>query len=120
MKRDRVIMDGAQPAFIYSGTPIRPADDAPKQVPGHNYWSGSDEFNVKLGANQYWVMGDNRLGSKDCRWFGPIDGKLIHGRIMYRVWSVDSDESWWIWDLVSHPIDFWSRVRWSRFFQRVR
>lgn len=120
IKRDRIIMDGGQPSLIYPATPIRPADDAPQPVAGENYWSGSDEFNVKLGNNQYWVMGDNRLGSKDCRWFGPIDGRLIHGRILYRVWSVDSDESWWILDLIKHPIDFWSRVRWNRFFQRIR
>lgn len=120
MKRSRVIMDGDAPLLVYPGTPIYPSDDAPRQVAGKNYWSGSDEFDVILGADQYWVMGDNRLGSKDCRWFGPIPGRLIHGRIMYRVWSVDSDESWWILDLIKHPIDFWSRVRWVRWFQRVR
>lgn len=120
MKRERILVDGAQPALIYPGTPLYPAQDAPKPVPGENYWSGSDEFDVKLGENQYWVMGDNRLGSKDCRWFGPIDRRLIHGRIIFRVWSVDSDESWFIWDIIKHPIDFWSRVRWHRFFQRIR
>lgn len=120
LKKDRVIIEGTEPSVLYPGTPIRPAADEPKPEIGKNYWSGSDEFYVKLGKNQYWVMGDNRLGSKDSRWFGPLDGRLIHGRIMYRIWSVDSDESWWIWDLIKHPIGFWSRVRWSRFFQRVR
>lgn len=84
-----------------------------------NYWTRSDEFNVTLGENQYWLMGDNRRGSCDCRFFGPIDGRLIHGKILYRIWSIDSSESWWILDLIKHPIDFWSRMRWDRFFQRV-
>jgi signal peptidase I len=83
---------------------------------GMSHWDGSDDFYVELGADEYWGMGDNRLGSKDCRSFGPIKGQLIHGRIIFRIWSVDSGESWWIVDLIKHPIDFWQRVRWSRFF----
>ncbi len=86
---------------------------------GTSYWDGSDEFYVELGPDQYWCMGDNRLGSKDCRSFGPIKEKLIHGKIIFRIWSVDSDESWWILDLIKHPIDFWQRVRWNRFFQTL-
>jgi len=79
-----------------------------------------DIFDWHLGTNQYWVMGDNRQGSHDCRFFGPLNGKLIHGKIIFRIWSIDSYESWWIIDLLKHPIDFWKRVRWSRFFQVVR
>lgn len=79
-----------------------------------------DEFDVKLGKNQYWVMGDNRQGSHDSRSWGPLDGKLIHGKILFRIWSIDSDQSWWIVDLIKHPIDFWKRIRWSRFFNIVR
>lgn len=78
-----------------------------------------DEFDIILGENQYWVMGDNRLGSGDSRYYGPLDGQYIHGKIVFRLWSIDSYESWWIWDLIKHPIDFWYRVRWSRFFQWV-
>ena len=82
-----------------------------------NFWNGSDVFRVKLGTNQYWLMGDNRLGSRDCRDFGPIDGHLIHGRILFRIMSIDPTDDWLIFDLLRHPIDFWSRVRWNRFFQ---
>jgi signal peptidase I len=82
-----------------------------------NNWDGSDVFYVKLGEKQYWCMGDNRLGSHDCRFFGPIKEEDIHGRIIGRIWSIDSDEAWWIVDLIKHPIDFWTRIRWSRFFQ---
>ncbi len=81
---------------------------------------GSDVFDIHLGPNQYWVMGDNRLGSLDSRAWGPLDGKLIHGKIIWRIFSVDSDDSWWVFDLLKHPIDFWKRVRWSRCFQSVR
>lgn len=81
-----------------------------------------DEYDIHLGPNEYWMMGDNRQGSDDSRRWGPLDiSKIVwHGRILFRIWSLDSDESWWIFDLLAHPIDFWKRVRWSRFFQVLR
>lgn len=87
---------------------------------GESTWNGSDEFDIKLDKNQYWLMGDNRRGSKDCRFFGPVERRLIHGKIVFRIWSLDSNESWWILDLIKHPIDFWSRMRWNRFFEWLK
>lgn len=113
-----------QPKLVVAGIDGKPIitwpDDAyepEKEMniqPGQNYWDGSDRFYVHLGDDEYWCMGDNRRGSKDCRCFGPIKKRLIHGRIVFLIWSSDSDESWWIFDLIKHPIDFWKRVRWSR------
>jgi len=89
---------------------------------------GGDVYDVHLGANEYWVMGDNRKGSYDSRGWGKLDGKLIHGKIKYRLLSIDSyqrwsflmfNESWIIFDLVLHPIEFWKKIRWSRCFQAV-
>lgn len=88
--------------IIYPGTPLK-----------------EDIFDVKLGPNQYWLMGDNRLGSWDSRFWGMLDGNLIHGRIKFRIWSIDSDQNWWIVDLILHPIDFWKRLRWNRCMQWV-
>lgn len=87
------------------------------KMPAQPVETGEDVFDVTLQEKQYWLMGDNRRGSNDCRFFGPIDRRLIHGKIIFRIWSIDSDESWWIVDLIKHPIDFWSRIRWDRFFQ---
>lgn len=97
--------------ILYPGTPS-----------GSGNHDNQDIFDVHLGDNQYWMMGDNRQGSSDSRTWGPVDIKkiLFHGRIVFRIWSLDSDESWWIVDLIKHPIDFWKRVRWSRFFQVLR
>jgi len=78
-----------------------------------------DEFDVHLGETQYFAMGDNRQGSNDSRYWGPLDGSLIHGIIKWRLISIDSTDSWLIFDLLTHPIEFWKRVRWSRFFQGV-
>lgn len=112
IKEDRIV---ATDKLEVPGTPLQQSIDRIER--GKSYWQGADTFYVELEDDEYWVMGDNRLGSKDSRWFGPIKKKLIHGCIRFRIWSIDSDESWWIVDLLKHPIDFWSRVRWSRFFQ---
>jgi len=101
------------------GSLIRPNFTETQVHGNNNFWNGSDVFSVHLGNDEYWCMGDNRLGSKDCRFFGPIKGEWIHGRILFRIWSIDSNESWWILDLIKHPVDFWKRVRWTRFFQWV-
>jgi signal peptidase I len=107
------------PYFKVPGTPIAPVVSQAEK-PAGSYWNGTDEFYIELGSTQYWVMGDNRLGSQDSRFFGPLEQRLIHGRILFRIWSLDSYESWWIVDLLKHPIDFWKRMRWSRFFEWVR
>lgn len=100
------------------GTPLEKRPNIGK-CEGKNCWNGSDEFHVELGPNQYWAMGDNRLGSTDSRFWGPLEGRHIHGTIVFRIWSIDSRAWLWPLDLLAHPIDFWTRVRWARWFQRV-
>ncbi|MCK5632212.1 signal peptidase I [bacterium] len=120
IKKDRIYADVSGQIALHPEIPIYQSSETKRYSVGKSYWTESDEFDVILGKNKFWVMGDNRLGSKDSRWFGPLDGRLIHGRILYRIWSIDSNESWWIWDLIKNPVDFFKRVRWSRFFQKVR
>lgn len=81
---------------------------------------GSDVFDIVLGDNNYWVMGDNRLGSSDSREWGVLDGKFIHGKILYRLWSIDTDSNWLILDILLQPIHVWNRLRWTRSFQSVK
>ena len=108
-----------QPEIKNPGEPIAPIQNDLGR--GSHYWNGTDEFDVKLRDDEYWVMGDNRRYSGDSRFFGPIHRTktYIHAKILYRIWSVDSDAWFWVFDLLQHPIDFFSRVRWDRFFQRV-
>lgn len=107
----------------YTGNPITTYPDeahyssTPSALRTKRFWDGSDEFDVQLGPDEYWLMGDNRRGSDDSRYFGPVKEQNIFARIIFRIWSVDSNESWWILDLIKHPVDFWKRIRWNRFFQ---
>ncbi len=71
-----------------------------------------------IPAGKYWVMGDNRKGSLDSRWWGLLDEKLIHGRASFVIWSLDSEEAFWLFDFIKHPIDFCTKhMRWNRFFK---
>lgn len=99
-------------ALRVSGTPLN--DIKPYSAAG-----GSDVFDITLGDNQYWAMGDNRLGSWDSRGWGVLDGSSIHGKIVFRIFSLDTSADWLILDLVRHPIAFWKRFRWSRCLQVV-
>jgi signal peptidase I len=72
---------------------------------------------ITVPPGKYWVMGDSRQNSRDSRYWGLLDEKLIHGRISFIIYSIDSEEALWLFELVKHPIDFWTKkVRWSRFF----
>ncbi len=43
-----------------------------------------------IPSGEYWVMGDNRGDSKDSRFFGPIRGYSVVGRVFVRVWPITS------------------------------
>ncbi len=81
---------------------------------------GVDSFGpMKVPDGKYWVMGDSRKNSKDSRWFGFLDEPLIHGRLSFIIYSVDSNEPLWLFELLKHPIDFWTKsIRWNRFFKK--
>jgi signal peptidase I len=81
--------------------------------------TSADHFDVVLGDNQYWVMGDNRQASTDSRHWGPLAGKLINGKIRYLLWSIDSCVHWVVADMLSEPINFWKKVRWGRGFKKI-
>jgi signal peptidase I len=44
---------------------------------------------VTLKDNEYYVLGDNRVASLDSRYFGPIKGDMVIGRVWVRGWPLD-------------------------------
>lgn len=49
------------------------------------YGETSDYDKVTLEDEEYFILGDNRLISKDSRYFGPIKKSEIKGKIVFRV-----------------------------------
>jgi signal peptidase I len=47
------------------------------------------EVDVKLKANEYYVLGDNRMSSLDSRRFGPITRESMVGKTWLRGWPFD-------------------------------
>jgi len=45
----------------------------------------SEDFTIVLGDSEYFVLGDNRLGSFDSRSWGPVPENLIVGRPIVRL-----------------------------------
>lgn len=55
-------------------------------LPAGDKTYGLNEEIVTLSDSEYYVLGDNRNSSKDSRSFGPVDKKLITGRVLLRGW----------------------------------
>lgn len=44
---------------------------------------------LTLGADEYFLLGDNRTASKDSRAFGPVPKDRITGKVLLRAWPFD-------------------------------
>jgi signal peptidase I len=53
-----------------------------------------EDFLKKLGADEYFVMGDNRAGSSDSRMWGSVPRKYIIGIPIFRLLPLDKISIW--------------------------
>ena len=49
------------------------------------YGETGDYNKITLDSDEYFILGDNRLISKDSRYFGPIKESEIKGKIIFRL-----------------------------------
>ena len=49
----------------------------------------NDFDEVKLGEDEYWLMGDNRINSIDSRHFGPCSRKTIKGKSLFFIFPFE-------------------------------
>jgi len=50
------------------------------------YEKRNKSLTVTLGADEYFVMGDNRASSMDSRYWGPLEKRYITGRVLLRLY----------------------------------
>jgi signal peptidase I len=58
----------------------------PTYCTNNNTWCGRK---VSLGADEYFVLGDNREHSSDSRFFGPVKREFFAGLAWLRLWPLD-------------------------------
>ncbi|MDQ5890907.1 MAG: Signal peptidase [Candidatus Dependentiae bacterium] len=69
-------------------------------------------------AGKYWVQGDSRRNSRDSRYWMFLDEEHVLGRASIVLFSLDSEEPFWLFALLKDPVGFFAHViRWSRFLK---
>jgi signal peptidase I len=51
--------------------------------------SNQSEEKISVGADEYFVLGDNRNASKDSRSFGAVNTSFITGKVLFRGWPLN-------------------------------
>jgi signal peptidase I len=75
---------------------------------GTIYIDGSPATSYTFAMDYYWMMGDNRNGSLDARYFGFVPEDHVVGKASFVWLSLDPEKK------------FPGNIRWSRMFRKIR
>jgi signal peptidase I len=75
---------------------------------------------LRVSPQSYFVMGDNRDGSNDSRFWGPVPAANLEGRALFVYWSVPPRPSGSSGGALRSPLELLRRTRWKRAFLPVR
>jgi signal peptidase I len=95
----RVIVNGQVLPERYrtaAGGPVTPEEGARWTVNGtgearEGKTPGWNDRTIRLGPDEYWMMGDNRNNSEDSRVWGPVRSERIRGRAWFIYWSYEGE-----------------------------
>ncbi|HEY3216689.1 MAG TPA: signal peptidase I [Candidatus Eisenbacteria bacterium] len=79
---------------IHTDSVVRPA--------GYDYRDNFGPATVPSGS--YFVLGDNRDNSNDSRYWGPLEGRHVLGRVRGIYWSWDSEAEHARWDRIGRIV----------------
>ena len=85
----RVIGLPGETVSISKGYVYRNGDRLEEPYISENRRKIEDMQPVTLGEDEYFVMGDNRINSKDSRYVGPLKRDDILGKAVFKVWPFD-------------------------------
>jgi signal peptidase I len=82
---------------------------------------------VRVPADKYFVMGDNRDNSQDSRYWGFLPREYVKGRALMIYWSYESETEDYqqtgigstIKDLFTVVTHFFTRTRWARMLRMI-
>ena len=89
----------------------------PSASPSYNFFGKMlfGPFAVPAGT---WCRA--RLNSRDSRYWGFLDQKYVQGRANFVLFSIDSEEPFWLLALLKNPLHFFTKgLRWDRFFANL-